>query len=123
MKSPLQIAVFLIVSSLTCTSLHAAGKSKAVKASRKTRPVSAPVNAAGTPKPDSGVLDFKDQVIEGSVLDSKSESGARKSSPLFTGLGSGDNSMDSIVFKRSDFNDFHNVQMKQRVYVQSADGK
>jgi hypothetical protein len=68
------------------------------------------------------VLDFKEQVIEGSI-DFKGEETEHKSSPLFLQLGKGDSSVDSIVFKRSNFNDFHEVQMKQRLYLQTGAGK
>ncbi|MGZ3722468.1 MAG: hypothetical protein ACXVA9_06040 [Bdellovibrionales bacterium] len=104
MKSRLALILFL------CSSCVAQGQVKAQAKPEKTS--------------ENEILDFKDQVIEGSVIDAKSEaSGARKASPLFTELGKGDTSMDSIVFKRSDFNDFHDSQIKQRVYVPPADNK
>jgi hypothetical protein len=73
---------------------------------------------------EANVLDFQDQVIEGTVDELTTEvSGGRKGSPVFDELGKGDSSMDSIVFRRADFNDFHSVQMNQRVYIQSTEDK
>jgi hypothetical protein len=76
---------------------------------------------ADTVHSEDNLLDFQDQVIEGSDSGLKTdESGRRQSSPVFDELGKGDTSMDSIIFRRSDFNDFHNLQMNQHVFVQSA---
>jgi len=84
-------------------------------------PKTKPPPSAKKHRPENKVLDFNDDVIEGSTIEPKNEpAGDRKNSPVFVELSKGDTSMDSIVFKRSDFNDFHNVQSKQRVYVQTS---
>lgn len=51
-----------------------------------------------------GVLDFEAELIEGE----------RKSPDLFLQLQSGTPNLDAILFQRTNFNDFHNVEKKRR---------
>ena len=80
--------------------------------------------AADKTKDKAGAtLDFKDQVIEGDGPDEKVDAnGKRKNSPLFD-PGKDDSSLDTIVFKRGDFNDFHDLQLRQHVMVQNPGGQ
>lgn len=62
--------------------------------------------AATTPgaRKKPGVLDFEAELIEGE----------RKSPDLFLQLQSGTPNLDAILFQRTNFNDFHNVEKHRR---------
>jgi hypothetical protein len=64
-------------------------------------------------------MDFEDDVIEGSTPEPrKTEGTERLSSPIFMDLHSTDASVDSIIFRRANFNDFHNSDRKTRLHMQ-----
>jgi hypothetical protein len=62
-----------------------------------------PPRATGE-KSKPGVLDFEAELIEGE----------RKSPDLFLQLQSGTPNLDAILFQRTNFNDFHNVEKHRR---------
>jgi hypothetical protein len=55
-------------------------------------------------KAKAGVLDFEAELIEGE----------RKSPDLFLQLQSGTPNLDAILFQRTNFNDFHNIEKHRR---------
>jgi uncharacterized iron-regulated membrane protein len=62
----------------------------------------ATVKKAGANRP--GVLDFEAELIEGE----------RKSPDMFLQLQSGTPNLDAILFQRTNFNDFHNLEKHRR---------
>jgi len=68
-----------------------------------TQPV--PATTAGAKKDNRpGVLDFEAELIEGE----------RKSPDMFLQLQSGTPNLDAILFQRTNFNDFHNLEKHRR---------
>ena len=65
---------------------------------------SAPHPKAAGEKNKPGVLDFEAELIEGE----------RKSPDLFLQLQSGTPNLDAIMFQRTNFNDFHNIEKRRR---------
>jgi hypothetical protein len=126
--------ILLILADLVCGSLIAWGQSETnlssppvpaatvgPSGSNETLPSGQPSSgktgaAAATDrtgKRQKSVLDFDADVIEGE----------RAQPDVFLEFGNEAQTMESVVFKRTDFNDFHEVSMKRRLKHLSLGGK
>lgn len=74
---------------------------------------------------DGNVMEMKGDVIDGNVMEMQGDviSADRKSSPVFVEPGSVDQGAGALIFKRPNFNDFHDPQKKWRVKAYNPGGK
>lgn len=96
-------ALTMVVPAMAADDDAADADKEAETAPTSSAPTATHAKEAGT-KNKPGVLDFEAELIEGE----------RKSPDLFLQLQSGTPNLDAIMFQRTNFNDFHNIEKRRR---------